>query len=157
MNIVETLTDPLLIAGVLAAGACFATIVTVAAPSLAADKLGSRLKEVAKKREELRKRSRAELAKGVGSLQHKDANSFAKSLVDKLNLTLHWLVAAGVGAAVLTLAVASLTGLLFPMSASAISREGSLPLWQRATRAASMSKPMLRRVLPNSTTSGSPT
>jgi tight adherence protein C len=86
MNLVETLTDPLLIAGVLAAGACFATIVTVAAPSLAEDKLGSRLKEVAKKREELRKRSRAELAKGVGSLQHKDANSFAKSLVDKLNL-----------------------------------------------------------------------
>jgi len=85
-DIVETLTDPLLIAGVLAAGACFATIVTVAAPSLAEDKLGSRLKEVAKKREELRKRSRAELAKGAGSLQHKDANSFAKNLVNKLNL-----------------------------------------------------------------------
>jgi tight adherence protein C len=85
-DIVDTLTDPLLIAGVLAAGACFATIVTVAAPSLAEDKLGSRLKEVAKKREELRKRSRAELAKGVGSLQHKDANSFAKNLVNKLNL-----------------------------------------------------------------------
>jgi tight adherence protein C len=71
-NLVDTLTDPLLIAGVLAAGACFATIVTIAAPSLAEDKLGSRLKEVAKKREELRKRSRAELAKGVGSLQHKE-------------------------------------------------------------------------------------
>jgi tight adherence protein C len=71
---------------VLAAGACFATIVTIAAPSLAEDKLGSRLKEVAKKREELRKRSRAELAKGIGSLQHKDANSFAKTFVDKLNL-----------------------------------------------------------------------
>ncbi len=85
-DIVDTLTDPLLIAGVLAAGACFATIVTIAAPSLAEDKLGSRLKEVAKKREELRKRSRAELAKGSGSLQHKDANSFAKSLVNKLNL-----------------------------------------------------------------------
>ena len=85
-DIVDTLTDPLLIAGVLAAGACFATIVTIAAPSLAEDKLGSRLKEVAKKREELRKRSRAELAKGAGSLQHKDANSFAKSLVNKLNL-----------------------------------------------------------------------
>ncbi len=42
-------------------------------------------------------------------------------LVDKLNLTFHWLVAAGVGTAVLTLAVASLTGLLFPMSASTIS------------------------------------
>jgi tight adherence protein C len=86
MDIVETLTDPLLIAGVLAAGACFATVVTLAAPSLAENKLGSRLKEVAKKREELRKRSRADLAKGVGSLQHKDANSLAKSLVDKLNL-----------------------------------------------------------------------
>jgi tight adherence protein C len=85
-DIVDTLTDPLLIAGVLAAGACFATIVTIAAPSLAEDKLGSRLKEVAKKREELRKRSRAELAKGTGSLQHKDANSFAKNLVNKLNL-----------------------------------------------------------------------
>ncbi|MBL8530529.1 MAG: type II secretion system F family protein [Hyphomonadaceae bacterium] len=82
---VETLTDPLTIAGVLAAGACFATVVTIAAPSLAENKLGSRLKEVAKKREELRKKSRAELAKNA-SLQHKDANQFAKSLVDRLNL-----------------------------------------------------------------------
>ncbi len=86
MDIVEILTDPLNIAGALAAMACFATIVTVAAPSLAADKLGSRLKEVAKKREELRKRSRAELAKGAGSLQHKNANQFAKNLVDRFNL-----------------------------------------------------------------------
>jgi len=86
MDLVETLTDPLNIAGVLAAMACFATIMTVAAPAMSENKLGSRLKEVAKKREELRKRSRAELAKGVGSLQHKDANSFAKNLVQKLNL-----------------------------------------------------------------------
>jgi tight adherence protein C len=86
MDIVDTLTDPINIAGALAALACFATVVTVAAPSLAENKLGSRLKEVAKKREELRKKSRADLAKGVGSLQHKDANSFAKSLVDRLNL-----------------------------------------------------------------------
>ncbi|MBY0564175.1 MAG: type II secretion system F family protein [Hyphomonadaceae bacterium] len=83
---VELLTDPLTIAGVLAAGACFATVVTVAAPVMSQDKLGSRLKEVAKKREELRKKSRAELAKGAGTLQHKDANSFVKELVSKLNL-----------------------------------------------------------------------
>ncbi len=83
---VETLTDPLNIAGALAALACFATIVTIAAPSLAENKLGSRLKEVAKKREELRKRSRADLARGGAGLQHKNANSFAKSLVDRLNL-----------------------------------------------------------------------
>jgi len=85
-NLVETLVDPINIAGALAALACFATIVSVAAPGLAENKLGSRLKEVAKKREELRKKSRADLARGVGSLQHKTANSFAKNLVDKLNL-----------------------------------------------------------------------
>lgn len=85
-NLVDFLIDPLTIAGALAALACFATIVTFAAPAMSEDKLGSRLKEVAKKREELRKRSRAELAKGVGSLQHKNANSFAKGLVDRLNL-----------------------------------------------------------------------
>jgi tight adherence protein C len=83
---IETLIDPATIAAVLGAGACFATVVTVAGPMLAEDKLGTRLKEVAKRREELRKRSRAELAKGAGTLQHKNANQFAKSLVDKLQL-----------------------------------------------------------------------
>jgi len=85
MDIVQTLTDPINIAGALGALACFGTIVTLAAPSLAENKLGSRLKEVAKRREELRKKSRADLARG-GSLQHKDAHSLAKNLVDKLNL-----------------------------------------------------------------------
>jgi tight adherence protein C len=83
---VDFVTDPLTLAAVLGAGACFATVVTLAAPAMADNKLGSRLKEVAKKREELRKRSRADLAKGAGSLQHKNANSFAKGLVEKFNL-----------------------------------------------------------------------
>ncbi len=86
MDIVKTITDPVTIAGVLAAGACFATIVTLAAPIVADDRLGARLKEVAKKREELRKKSRADLARGGGGLQHKDANQIAKGLVQKLNL-----------------------------------------------------------------------
>ncbi len=86
MSWVDTVTDPINIAGVLAAGAVAATVLTLAAPILNDNKLGSRLKEVAKKREELRKRSRAELAKGAGGLQHKSANQFAKGLVDKLNL-----------------------------------------------------------------------
>jgi tight adherence protein C len=86
MSIVTTLTDPTNIAAVLAAGACFATVFTVASPMFAENRLGSRLKEVAKKREELRKKSRAELAKNAGGLQHKSANQFAKGLVDKLNL-----------------------------------------------------------------------
>jgi tight adherence protein C len=86
MDIVAFITDPLTIAGVLAAGACFATIMTFAAPYMSENKLGSRLKEVAKKREELRKKSRAELAKGSQGLQHKNANQFARGLVEKFNL-----------------------------------------------------------------------
>ncbi|MGE0595011.1 MAG: type II secretion system F family protein [Hyphomonadaceae bacterium] len=86
MDITRTLTDPMNIAAALAAAACFATILTIASPMLAEDRLGSRLKEVAKRREELRKKSRAELARGAGGLQHKSANSFAKSLVERLQL-----------------------------------------------------------------------
>ncbi len=85
MDIVAFLIDPLTIAGVLGAGACFATVMTLASPALADNKLGSRLKEVAKKREELRKKSRADLARGA-TLQHKNANQFAKGLVDRLGL-----------------------------------------------------------------------
>jgi tight adherence protein C len=74
------------LAAVLGGGACFATVMTLASPLMAENKLGSRLKEVAKRREELRKKSRQDLARGSQSLQHKNANSFAKGLVDKLNL-----------------------------------------------------------------------
>jgi len=86
MDIAKTLTDPALLAGALAAGACFATVVTLAGPLLAEDRLGSRLKEVAKRREELRKKSRAELNKNTTGLSHKSANQFAKGMVDKLDL-----------------------------------------------------------------------
>jgi tight adherence protein C len=85
MDITKILTDPMNIAAALAAGACFATVVTIAAPMLAEDRLGSRLKEVARRREELRKKSRADLNKG-NQLTHKDANQFARSLVDRLQL-----------------------------------------------------------------------
>lgn len=87
MDLTRTLTDPTNIAAALAAGACFATVVSLAAPMFAENQLGSRLKEVAKRREELRKKSRAELAKNASpGLQHKNANQFAKSLVDRLQL-----------------------------------------------------------------------
>src|SRR5690606_27530086 len=87
VNIVETLTDPLNIASALAACACFATVMTLASPMFAENRRGARLKEVAKRREELRKKSRAELARGGSpTLQHKNANQFAKQLVDRLNL-----------------------------------------------------------------------
>ena len=87
MDLTRTLTDPTNIAAALAAGACFATVVSLAAPIFAENQLGTRLKEVAKRREELRKKSRADLAKGASQgLQHKNANQFAKGMVDSLQL-----------------------------------------------------------------------
>lgn len=86
MDFTRTLTDPQNIAAVLAAAACFGTVFTLASPMFAENRLGSRLKEVAKKREELRKKSRADLAKDSAGLQHKTANSFAKGLVERLQL-----------------------------------------------------------------------
>ncbi|MGE3142986.1 MAG: type II secretion system F family protein [Hyphomonadaceae bacterium] len=84
MNLVRVLTDPVNIAGALASLACFATVMTIAAPMLAEDKLGARLKEVAKRREELRKKSRADL--NNQTLVRPGANQFASGIVNKLQL-----------------------------------------------------------------------
>ena len=64
MNLISVLTNPTNIAAALAAAACFATVFTLAAPMMNDNKLGTRLKEVAKRREELRRKSRADLQKG---------------------------------------------------------------------------------------------
>ncbi len=63
MSWVETLVEPANIAGALAAIAGFATVVTVAAPMMQTNQLGSRLKAVAQRREELRRKSRQALEK----------------------------------------------------------------------------------------------
>lgn len=62
MDIVELVTDPTVVASAIAATAIFATVVTLAQPMLHTDQLGSRLKAVAARREELRRKSRAALA-----------------------------------------------------------------------------------------------
>jgi tight adherence protein C len=63
MSWMEAVTDPGNIAAVLAAIAGFATVVTVATPILQTNGLGARLKAVAQRREELRRKSRAALEK----------------------------------------------------------------------------------------------
>ncbi len=63
MNWAEAATNPANIASLLAAVAGFATVVTVAAPMMQTNVLGARLKAVAQKREELRRKSRAALEK----------------------------------------------------------------------------------------------
>lgn len=63
MSWMETVTDPANIASALAAIAGFATVVSVASPLMQTNQLGSRLKAVAQRREELRRKSRQALEK----------------------------------------------------------------------------------------------
>jgi tight adherence protein C len=84
MDIVKALADPANIAGIVAAGASFLAVVTVATPMLASDKLGSRLKAVAERREEMRRKSRAAMEKSR-SLRP-EASGFMADTVHKLNL-----------------------------------------------------------------------
>jgi tight adherence protein C len=84
VSIVATLTDPKNILTAFAGAISFATFVTLAAPMLNRDSLGARMKSVATRREELRRRSREALAK-ESSIRQRD-ESLYKKIVDKLNL-----------------------------------------------------------------------
>jgi tight adherence protein C len=70
------------------AAVTFATIITIAAPMMRTDVLEKRMKSVANRREELRRRSREALAAkgGGGSLRHDD-ESLYKKVVERLNLS----------------------------------------------------------------------
>lgn len=83
---VSFLTDPVTLASGIAAVAMFATVMTIAAPAFSNDKLATRLKAVANRREELRKRSRAALEGDTKkSIRVKDTSAM-KKIVDKLDL-----------------------------------------------------------------------
>ncbi len=86
---IEAIVDPTNILTVLVAIACFATIVTLAAPMMKGDRLDTRLRAVASRRDELRRRSRAQLnaarAQGGSSLRHSDSG-LVKNFVDRMNL-----------------------------------------------------------------------
>jgi len=64
----------------------FATIVTLAAPLMKTDRLEARLKSVANRREELRRRSRAQLNTRQSTLRRTD-EGFYKKIVEHLNLS----------------------------------------------------------------------
>jgi tight adherence protein C len=82
----KMVTDPMLLAACMLGMAVCATILTVAAPWFSNDQLESRLKAVADKREELRKRNRAALeAKGKGALRQ-TSKGFMNDTVQQLNL-----------------------------------------------------------------------
>jgi tight adherence protein C len=87
MTIVDALTDPSnLLTGFIAL-VVFATIITLAAPVMTDRGLENRLKSVANRREELRRRSREAIAlKGGGTLRHADEGLY-KTIVDRLQLS----------------------------------------------------------------------
>jgi tight adherence protein C len=64
----------------------FATVVTLAAPLTKSDTLEARMKSVANRREELKKRSRQALNKSGGGLRHTDEGLY-KKVVDRLQLS----------------------------------------------------------------------
>jgi tight adherence protein C len=84
------LVDPANMAAGGAALIAFAAIVTVAAPILKGDSLGVRLKSVANRREELRRKSREALANptatGASALRRKDEGLY-KKVVEQLQLS----------------------------------------------------------------------
>jgi tight adherence protein C len=85
MDFVSVLTDP---SNLVAAGAgvlAFAAVCTLAAPLLRSDKLDTRMKSVAMRREELRRRSRAQINSSP-TLRRTD-EGFIKTVVDQLQLT----------------------------------------------------------------------
>jgi len=84
VSLVTTLTDPQNVITVLAGALSFATVVTLAWPLFNRDNLDSRMKSVAQRREELRRRSREAMAKET-SIRQRD-ESLYKKIVDKLNL-----------------------------------------------------------------------
>ena len=88
MKYIDMLFDRELVVTVLAAIAAFATIMTLAFPLLAGDKLGARLKAVATRREELRRIQREALnnKKGNAGQLRSTPVGFMKQTVEKLNL-----------------------------------------------------------------------
>jgi len=89
MTLVETLTDPSNLLTGFVAIVVFATIITLASPVLRDNNLEGRLKSVANRREELRRRSRESIAQrggGAGSLRLHD-EGLRKTIVDRLQLS----------------------------------------------------------------------
>src|SRR5688572_2159177 len=84
---IEMLTAPTNILSAFVAIVVFATIVTLTAPMLSSSGLESRLKSVANRREELRRRSRESMTqKGGATLRHADDGMY-KNVVERLQLS----------------------------------------------------------------------
>lgn len=88
MELVQTLTDPDNLLTAFVAIVAFATIMTLVLPMMNKSSLEGRLKSVANRREELRRRSREEMAKRTtGSSLRQTDEGLYRNVVDRLQLS----------------------------------------------------------------------
>lgn len=83
---IRFITDPQNLLSIGVGVLVFATIMTLLSSMTGGVKLDKRMKAVAERRDDLKRRSRANLAAGQGALRHTD-DGFKKRIVDRLNLT----------------------------------------------------------------------
>jgi tight adherence protein C len=84
---IEAIVNPSNLLAAFVAVICFATVVTLASPMMQGDKLEGRLKSVANRREELRRRSRQQITKGEGGGIRRTDEGFYKKVVEQLQLS----------------------------------------------------------------------
>ena len=88
MDLVQFLTDPDNLLTAFVGVVCFATLATLVLPMMNRSSLEGRLKSVANRREELRRRSREEMAKrGSGSSLRQTDEGLYRKVVDRLQLS----------------------------------------------------------------------
>jgi tight adherence protein C len=87
MSLLDLVTDPTTILSVGVGALTFATMVALALPLLKRDTLEVRLKSVANRREELRRRSRQAMTKETTSVRHNTDEGMYKKVVDQLQLS----------------------------------------------------------------------
>ena len=84
MDLIDQIQDPRTVAGLVLAGAVFATVMSVAAPMFETDQLAKRMKAVTEQRAELRRRNRREI--DSQSNLRRDTKSRLRGFVDRLQL-----------------------------------------------------------------------
>jgi tight adherence protein C len=87
VSLVSIVTNPANVVAAGAAGIVFATLVTLAAPMLRQDTLEVRLKSVATRREELRRKSREAMSGARESQLRRKDEGVLKTIVDRLDLS----------------------------------------------------------------------
>lgn len=85
-SIMRAIVDPVNLMSGIVALLVFATVLTLLGGMTSGVKLETRMKAVAARRDELKRRSRQAITSGQGGLRHTD-DGFKKTVVDRLNLT----------------------------------------------------------------------